>query len=78
MEIKDDKKEVPPVSDFRLLPVAFELGYTIAIPLVACAFLGRFLDKKFDSSPLFLLIGFLLAITVTAVAIYRKVAHLFK
>ncbi|MBI4034014.1 MAG: AtpZ/AtpI family protein [Candidatus Brennerbacteria bacterium] len=59
-------------SDFRPLVLAWELGYTIAIPLVGLALLGRFLDKSFGTSPLFLLIGIFVSILVSSFLVYRK------
>lgn len=58
---------------FKLLPVALEIGYTIAIPIVLLALLGRFLDTRLDSSPWLLLTGILLSILVSSFLIYQKV-----
>ena len=54
------------------LSLAWELGYTIAIPIVIFAFLGRFLDKKFDSSPWLILIGIFLALLISGFAVTKK------
>ncbi len=62
----------PEKSFFRPLALAWELGYTIAIPLVALALGGRFLDKSFDTSPIFLLIGIFVSIFISSFLIYRK------
>lgn len=56
----------------KTLSLAWELGYIIAGPLVALAFLGRFLDKKYDASPIFLLSGILLAIAVSGLMVFKK------
>ena len=40
-EKKEDKKPVP---DINLVSFAFDLGFTIAIPLVVFALLGRWVD----------------------------------
>ncbi|HEY4496290.1 MAG TPA: AtpZ/AtpI family protein [Candidatus Paceibacterota bacterium] len=61
----------------KLLPLAFEVGWTIALPLVGLALLGRWLDKMFQASPLFLLTGSLLAIIISTVIIIKKVKKLF-
>lgn len=73
----DGKNETPASIDFHLWALAWEMGYTIAIPLVAFALLGRFADKYFDSSPLFLLIGMLLAIAASTVILMRKMKKFF-
>lgn len=57
---------------YKTLSLAWELGYIIAGPLVVLAFLGRFLDKKYESSPIFLLSGILLAIVVSSIMVFRK------
>lgn len=55
-----------------LIGFAFDLGFSIIIPLVIFAFGGRWLDVKFDSSPLFLIIGLLVSLVFTGIAVYRK------
>ncbi|MEK7516510.1 MAG: AtpZ/AtpI family protein [Patescibacteria group bacterium] len=59
-------------STWSALALAWELGYTIAIPIVIFAIGGRFLDKKLGSSPIFLLLGILLALIVSGVGVYRR------
>lgn len=65
-------KAEPQSSTWFALALVWQLGYTIAIPVVVFALLGRFLDKKLDTSPLLLLIGIFASIAVSSVAIYRK------
>ena len=57
---------------FRALGLAWELGYTIAIPLVILALSGRLLDKMLGSSPWLLLTGVLLSIVASTWLVYRK------
>lgn len=57
---------------FKLLPLALEVGYTIAIPIVLFALLGRFLDRMFNSSPWLLLAGILVSILASSFLIYQK------
>jgi len=52
--------------------LAWELGYTIAVPLVALALAGRYLDKKLDTSPWLLLIGILVSIALSSWLVYKK------
>jgi len=54
------------------LSLAWQLGYTIAIPLVVLALVGRFLDKRFGTSPWLLLVGIFLSIIVSTFAVYFK------
>lgn len=58
--------------EFSALGLAWELGYTIAVPFVALALLGRYLDKKLGTSPWILLVGILVSIAVSSWAVYKK------
>ncbi|HBB36475.1 MAG: hypothetical protein UX02_C0007G0007 [Candidatus Moranbacteria bacterium GW2011_GWC1_45_18] len=61
-----------PDKQFSALGLAWNLGYTIAVPIVFFALLGRFLDKKMGTSPWILLFGILLSIGVTSWLVYKK------
>lgn len=52
--------------------LAWQFGYTMAIPLVLFALGGRLLDKHFNTSPLFLLIGIIISIAVSSILIGMK------
>lgn len=73
-----EKKAPEENGGFRALPFALELGYMIAIPLVAFALLGRFADNRWGTSPLFLLAGILLSIILSVAIINKKVSALMK
>lgn len=60
------------------LSLAWQLGYTIAIPLVVLALVGRFLDKRFGTSPWLLLVGVLLSLIVSTIAIYYKTVKILE
>ncbi len=62
----------------ELISLVFEMGYTIAIPIVLFALGGRWLDRKLDSSPLFLLVGIFFAIITTGFWVYKKINRLTK
>lgn len=62
----------------QLVGLAMQMGYLIVIPLVAFAIAGRFIDKFFASSPLFFLIGVLVAIALSTILVYRKTTALLK
>ncbi len=57
---------------FSALGLAWNLGYTIAVPLVVLALAGRYLDKKLGTSPWILLAGILLSIAVSSWLVYKK------
>ena len=55
---------------------AWELGYSIIIPLLFFAIGGRFLDKKFDCSPFIFLLAIVFSILVSTFIIYKKVTKI--
>jgi F0F1-type ATP synthase assembly protein I len=65
-------KEIKKNNDFSAVSLAWELGYSIAIPLVLLALGGRFLDKKLDTSPFLLIVGILISILVSSYIVYKK------
>ncbi|MBI5135287.1 AtpZ/AtpI family protein [Candidatus Uhrbacteria bacterium] len=60
------------------LGLAWDLGYVIAIPLVALALLGRWLDKQWGSSPLMLLVGVAAAFVITSIWLAMKMKEITK
>lgn len=60
------------------LSFAWNLGYSIAVPLVLLTLGGRFLDKKIDSSPWFLIAGILISIAISSYIVYKKVINIIK
>lgn len=59
-----------------LLSIGFELGYLIALPAVIGAFGGAYLDKRWATSPLFLLVGLGLAILTSSLWVWRLIRRL--
>lgn len=47
-------------------------GTTIAIPIVVLALAGKWLDTRWGTGPWMLILGFVLAATLTAISINRK------
>lgn len=56
----------------QALSLAWELGYTIAVPLVVLALGGRLLDKAWGTTPWLFVTGIILSIVLTTWLIYRK------
>jgi len=63
---------------WQTLGLAWDLGFIIALPLVVFALGGRLLDRKFQTSPLWLLVGMSLSLTVTMIGLYRKIKVITK
>jgi F0F1-type ATP synthase assembly protein I len=61
-----------PDKQFSAFSLAWNLGYTIAVPIVVFALAGRFLDKKLGTTPWLLLFGILLSIAVSSWLVYKK------
>ena len=62
----------------ELISIAFQLGFIIALPILAFGFAGKWLDARSGTEPLFTLLGILLAIISTSVWIYGKFKEYFK
>lgn len=61
-----------PKAFFHPLAFAWELGYTIAVPIVVLALGGKFLDRYFGTGPILLLVGIFISILLTSFLVYRK------
>ena len=72
--MKNEKSD----KQFSALGLAWNLGYTIAVPLVALALGGRFLDKKLGTTPWLLLLGILVSIAVSSYLVYKKTLDILK
>lgn len=58
------------------LSVMLDVGYIIAVPLVVFLLIGRAIDTKFGTSPLFMLIGMGFAAFASTVYLRKKLSHL--
>lgn len=54
------------------LGFAWRLGYSIAVPLVILLLAGRWLDKKFGTSPWLLIAGLVLSFILTNILMFRE------
>lgn len=70
------KEERKPPIDFSAWQLAWELGYTIAIPIVLLALLGRWADRMLGTSPWLLLLGVLLSTVISSFIVYRKISRI--
>lgn len=60
------------------LRLAWNLGFIIAVPVGLFGFGGAYMDKHFDTSPIFVITGFALAIVLSVVGVYRKVKEILE
>ena len=61
-----------PINRWSMVGWAMDLGFIIALPLVAFGLLGKWLDAKLGSDPWLTLMGIALAITSTTIWLTRK------
>lgn len=66
----------PPLGLFLSLRFAWNLGYIIALPVVVFGFGGALTDKKFGTSPLFVITGFVLAAVLSGIGVYRRLTEI--
>lgn len=67
-----------PKSLLETISLSLQLGFTIALPLIALAIIGRSLDKNFQTNPLFLLSGIFLALIISTWLIYHRIKKIIK
>lgn len=67
----DPKEEISKKAE--LVKFAYDLGISICIPLVILAGLGIWADKKFQTKPLFMIVGLLLSLITTGISINKKI-----
>jgi ATP synthase protein I len=63
---------------WQALNIAWELGYTIAIPLVILALVGRWADAHLHTHPWLFLVGIVLAIISSSIILVRKFSKLLR
>ncbi len=71
-----DQKKLDSMSSLRVLGLAGEIGYLIAIPAVLFGFGGAYLDKHLGTSPLFIMLGFAIALSSSMLAIWHRIKPL--
>jgi len=58
--------------------LVFQLGFSLALPLVVGTAGGAWLDKKFSASPLFTLIGLMVGLSIAGYTFYVDMLPLIK
>lgn len=65
-----------PSSQWSYIGIAFELGFIIALPLLALSQLGKYLDRQWGTDPWMMVVGLALASALTIVWMVRRFRHL--
>lgn len=63
---------------FYAISIALQLGFIIVFSIIGFLWLGIWMDKTFQSSPLFLITGVIVGITVTVYETYHLLIPLVK
>ena len=69
---KENKEEKQRLARFNVISLVGELGFIIALPVIVLALGGRMLDKRFGSSPLWLIAGIILSLIISSILVFRK------
>jgi F0F1-type ATP synthase assembly protein I len=72
------KKQKNSFKIFYALSLAWQLGFIIAIPIGGFLFLGFLADNFLETQPLFLILGVIIGIAVTAYEMYHLFIPLIK
>ncbi|MDP2656685.1 MAG: AtpZ/AtpI family protein [bacterium] len=59
----------------RLVGLALNIGWQIAIPLVVCALAGRMIDRVWHTTPLFFLMGVIISLLLSSWLVVRIVSR---
>lgn len=61
-------------STLRAFALATQMGFSIAVPLVAGVAGGLFLDDRLGTEPIFLIVGILLGLVLATFTLYKLVS----
>ncbi|MBI2038265.1 MAG: AtpZ/AtpI family protein [Candidatus Magasanikbacteria bacterium] len=64
----------PASRDYYLLALRIigDFGASIAVPVVILVLIGQYIDKKYNTAPLFIILAFVLAALISAKIIHKK------
>jgi hypothetical protein len=78
MDESGQKPKTPQINRLKLINLAMELGFIIALPLVAFGLGGKWLDQRFGTEPWLTLIAIAVAITTTTIWLIRRLKEMIK
>ena len=71
-ETSKQAKDKQKVVGVLMLEAGTEFAFLIAVPLIAGLLIGKWLDRK-TNHHFFVIIGILLGITITCIAVYQRI-----
>jgi len=69
-----NKSKKTTTHDYYLFTIRIigDFGASIAVPVIMFVLIGQYLDERFSKSPIFTIIGFILAAAISAKIIHKK------
>lgn len=64
-------KKNPYIEISKMLSLISQVGLMMLIPILGCGYIGKVIDEKFNTSPVFLLIFLILGIGGAFVGVYK-------
>jgi len=61
----------------NLLAIGTEFGVMIAVPILVFGGIGFYLDSKFGTTPVFILVGVGLSILSSSLLLYKRIKEIF-
>jgi F0F1-type ATP synthase assembly protein I len=71
-ELGKPAKDKQKIVGILMLEAGIEFAFLIAVPLIAGLLLGKWLDRKYNQH-FFVIVGILLGITITCIAVYQRI-----
>ncbi len=84
MAVQEDNKKNESIQNkdrkltAELISFAYNIGFAIIIPIIIFVVSGRLIDKKLNSSPIYLLVGLALSFITTSFIIMKKIKEISK
>jgi F0F1-type ATP synthase assembly protein I len=72
--MEEEKPKKSSSRDYQMLGIRIvgDFGASIAMPVVVLVLIGQYADKTYNRSPLFTILGFILAALISAKIIHKK------
>ncbi len=70
------EKQSRQMSLWMSVRLAWNLGFIIAVPVVVMGFAGEYIDRYFQMTPLFTIVGFVLAALLSGIGIARRLREI--